>query len=532
MKSRILFALSLFLFLFANPALSQDLPKGILDQYEGDWFNLSPKENEVYGVSVNEAYKYFSDLEIQPVIVAVIDDGVDVFHPDLEGKLWINTKEIPDNGIDDDGNGYIDDVYGWNFLGNPQGENIKHENLEVTRLYRDLKARFENVDANAISKEDKKAYNDYLSYKAAYEEKLGEINEQYAQYAQLAALYQGAYAYLKEKLGADELTINELLKFNPESEDDSQVRDFLLMAEREGLKQYIVEGDEYFESSIKYHLNLDFNPRTIVNVAEAAKNNTAYGNPIVWAAEPDHGTHVAGIIGAARSNDSGMNGVAKNARIMSLRVVPDGDERDEDIALAIRYAVDNGAKVVNMSFGKGFSPNKELVMSAVKYAADHDVLLIHAAGNDTKNIDKEPNYPDGKLGKSKTAENWITVGASGPVRDTTFIAEFSNYGKKSVDILAPGVEILSLVSGGDIKNFSGTSMAAPVVSGIATVLRGAYPDLSAKEIKDIMIKSMEIDKSVYVTFTGEKQKIKKFVRNPGIPSLFLSLAYAKVKFGS
>jgi len=417
-------------------------------------------------------------------------------------------------------------------LGNPAGENIEHENLEVVRLYRDLKKRFENVDAATVPKSEKKAYEDYLFYKAAYEEKMGELNEEYAQYAQLAALYQGATTYMQEKLGTEELTINELLKYSPENEDDSQVRDFLLMAEQEGLKQYLTGHDSYFESAIKYHYNIDFNPRYIVNEAEAAQQNTAYGNPMVWAGEPNHGTHVAGIIGAVRHNDSGMNGIAKNARIMSLRVVPDGDERDKDIALAIRYAVDNGAKVINMSFGKDYSPQKELVYNAVKYASEHDVLLIHAAGNDADNNDKIPNYPDGTLGKRKSFENWITVGASGPLRDTTFIAGFSNYGKISVDILAPGVEILSLVAGGGIDRYSGTSMAAPVVSGIATVLRGAYPDLSAKDIKDIILKSAEIDKKLRVTFTGESQKIKKLIRNPGIPSLYMSLVYAKVKFGS
>ncbi|NEN23108.1 S8 family serine peptidase [Cryomorpha ignava] len=527
-------ALVLFLsfFLSVNLALAQDEPEGLLDQYEGDWFNLSPEQNNVFGVSVNEAYKHFADPEIQPVIVAVIDDGVDVSHPDLKGKLWINANEIPENGIDDDANGYIDDIYGWNYLGNPDGENIEHENIEIVRLYRPLKERFENVDAEAVPKADKKAYKEYLFYKAAYDEKISELNSEYSQYAQLAALYQGASAYMKEQLKSEELTINDLIKYQPENEDDGQVRDFLLMAEQEGLRQYLTENDSYFESSIQYHYNIDFNPRTIVNEAEAERNNTAYGNPMVWAGNPDHGTHVAGIIGAVRHNDNGINGIAKNARIMSLRVVPDGDERDKDVALAIRYAVNNGAKVINMSFGKDYSPEKELIYSAIEYASANDVLLIHAAGNDSENNDKLANYPDGTMGKRKSFENWITVGASGPLRDMTFIAEFSNYGKKSVDILAPGVDILSLVSGGGVDSYSGTSMAAPVVSGIATVLRGAYPNLSANEIKEIILQSADIDKKLHVMFLGDDLKIKKLIRNPGVPSLFMSLVIAKVKSGS
>lgn len=523
--------LVLFLsFLLSVPlVISQEHPEALLDQYEGDWFNLSPEQNDVYGVSVNQAYKYFNELELQEVVVAVIDDGVDISHPDLKGKLWINSKEIAENGIDDDSNGYIDDVYGWNYLGNPDGENITHENLEIVRLYRHLKERFENVNAQNISKADKKAFKEYLGYKEEYESKVQELNEEYAQYAQLAALYQGATAYMKSQLQTDELTINQLLAYEPESEDDGQVRDFLLMSEREGLREYLTDNHAYFESAIQYHYNLDFNPRSIVNEKWADQNNTAYGNPMVWAGEPDHGTHVAGIIAAVRHNDQGINGVARNARIMSLRVVPDGDERDKDIALAIRYAVDNGAKVINMSFGKDYSPEKELIYSAVRYAAANDVLLIHAAGNDAENNDKILNYPDGTLGKRKSFENWITVGASGPIRDTTFVAEFSNYGKKSVDILAPGVEILSLVSGGEVDSFSGTSMAAPVVSGVAAVLRGAYPGLSANEIKDILLQSAEIDKKHRVKFIGEDLKVKKLIRNPGVPSLFMALVLAKVK---
>lgn len=508
---------------------AQEVELSSPQDFQGDWFNLNPEDDQVHGVSVYQTYKFFTDLKIEPVIVAVIDDGVDIYHPDLQGKLWTNTREIPGNGIDDDGNGYIDDVYGWNFLGNPDGENIEGANMEVVRLYRPLKEKYENADPNSIAKSDKKEYAKYLEYKKVYDEEMSELNDEFAQFAQLAALYQGAAGYMKDLLGTDELTLNELLKFESEDEADIQVRDFLLMAEREGLQEYLTESNVYFESAIGQHYNLDFNPRSIVNEAEAARNNTGYGNNMVWAGEPNHGTHVAGIIGAVRNNGEGINGVAKNARIMSLRAVPDGDERDEDIALAIRYAVDNGARVINMSFGKGYSPNKDLVDDAIKYAAEHDVLMIHAAGNDASNNDKVKNYPDGTLGKRKSTDNWITVGASEPLQDSTFIAVFSNYGKKTVDILAPGVDILSLISDEEIDEFSGTSMAAPVVSGIATVIRGAYPDLSAKEVKDIIFLSAQVDKKLKINFQGEVVKIKKLIRNPGVPSLFMCLVIADMQ---
>ena len=508
---------------------AQEIEFSTPQDFQGDWFNLNPEEDQVYGVSVYRAYKYFTELEIEPVIVAVIDDGVDVYHPDLQGKLWTNTGEIPGNGIDDDGNGYIDDVYGWNFLGNPDGENIGGANMELVRLYRPLKEKYEDVDPESISKSDKKEYAKYLEYRDVYNEKMTELNDEFAQYAQLAALYQGASAYMKDLMGTSELVLNDLINFESEEESDLQVRDFLLMAEREGLKDYLTEGNSYFESAIEYHYNLDFNPRSIVNEEEAARLNTGYGNNMVWAEEPNHGTHVAGIIGAVRNNGVGINGVAKNARIMSLRAVPDGDERDEDIALAIRYAVDNGARVINMSFGKGYSPRKDLVEDAIKYAAEHDVLMIHAAGNDAENNDKVKNYPDGTLGRRKSIDNWITVAASEPINDSVFIAEFSNYGRRSVDILAPGVDILSLVSDNEIKEYSGTSMAAPVVSGIATVIRGAYPNLSAKEVKEIIFLSAQADKKKKINFQGDEVKLKKLIRNPGVPSLFMCLVIAEMK---
>jgi len=508
---------------------AQDRPQGLPDDLPGDWYNLSPEKNAVYGVSVNQAYSYFSELEIAPVIVAVIDDGVDISHPDLEGRLWINSEEIAENGIDDDNNGYIDDIYGWNYLGNPDGENVVEENLELVRLYRPLKEKFENIEPAQVAKADKESYKKYRIYKAIYDEELGNLNEEFSQYAQLAALYQGASSYMKNLLETDELTINDLVKFKPANSDDSQVRDFLLMAEQEGLNDYLKENEEYFESSIKYHYNLEFNPRYIVNEAEAAKKNTAYGNWMVWAGEPNHGTHVAGIIAATRNNGKGVNGIARNAQIMSLRAVPNGDERDKDVALAIRYAVDNGAKVVNMSFGKSFSANQNLVEEAIKYAASNDVLLIHAAGNDASNNDKVDNFPDGRLGKRRSIDNWITVGASGPIRDTNFVAEFSNYGRKSVDILAPGVGVLSLVADNDIDSYSGTSMAAPVVAGIAAVVRGAFPELTAKEVKEIIILSASIDKKLRVQFNGEEQKARKLIRYAGVPSLFMALIIADAK---
>lgn len=484
-----------------------------------DWFNLDAVEDSVMGISANLIYQQSNELDFQTVIVAVIDDGVDVFHEDLEGKIWINADEIPDNGIDDDKNGYVDDIYGWNYLGNPTGENVKFENLEITRLYRSYKKQFEGKNESDLSKAEKADYGKYQSIEADYNEAFDEINGEYNDYAQLAALYQGASSFVMEREGIEQLTLDAIIAFQPMDEDEEQIQNFLLVARQQGLLDYLEGASDYLNEAISYHYNLDFYPRETVNESEAEALGIFYGNNMVWAENPEHGTHVSGIIAAKRENEYGINGVASNARIMALRAVPNGDERDKDVANAIRYAVDNGAKVVNMSFGKSYSPEYNLVLDAIEYAKQNDVLLIHAAGNDGFNIEKNENYPDGTLGKKYSTDNWISVGASSLYADSMLIAPFSNYGKKEVDVLAPGVEILSLVPNDGTDSFSGTSMAAPVVTGMAAVLRGAYPDFTAIQIKDLIIKSVSDQGKLVVKVDGDIVKLKKVVRYPGIPSL-------------
>ncbi len=487
-------------------------------QLDEAWFNLNYSDDGVMGISANRAYQELGGKILSPVIVAVIDDGVDVVHPDLDGKIWVNAGEIPGNGLDDDANGYIDDVNGWNFLGNPSGENVKNETLELTRIYKEYKEKFQDKSAENVDKSDRKEYAKYIEYKELYEANLADIQEEFAQFAQLSAMYSGAFAYMTERIGRNDFGLNELMNYAPEDKDEQQVVNFLLLAETENLKAYLEEGSDYFEKNLEFSYNLDFNPRTKVNEAEAKASNIGYGNPMVYAENPDHGTHVAGIIAAVRSNGIGMDGVATNALIMPIRVVPNGDERDEDVALGIRYAADNGAKVINMSFGKGFSPNIQLVYDAIEYAAGKGVLMIHAAGNDSEDNDRLSNFPDGTLGRRKSMSNWITVGASDQKPDTSLVADFSNYGRKKVDVLAPGVDIFSLFPGGGTQANSGTSMAAPVVSGLAALIWGAYPNLTAAEVKRAITTGIqEYPKLLVHTIDGELH-LKKLIRNPGVVS--------------
>ncbi len=484
-------------------------------QQKTDWFNLSFVEGKTAGAEVNDALKLIGDRPLDTIIVAVIDDGVDIYHEDFEGKIWTNLDEIPDNGLDDDGNGYIDDVHGWNFLGNPEGENIKYETLELTRLYRKYSKQFENREKSSITKSEEKEYQKYLQYKKEFEEELSAIEKEFSEYAQLAALYKGAQAFYFEEVGGDAFSLEKLESWIPKSQDGEQVKNFLLLAEREGLNAYLEEGAEYFENYLDYNLNIDFDPRPLVNEKELP---VGYGNKMVWAEDPSHGTHVAGIIAAVRSNGKGIDGIAPNAVIMPLRAVPGGDERDKDIALAIRYAVDNGAKIINMSFGKAYSPEAELVFDAITYAAKNDVLLVHAAGNDASDNDEILNYPDGTLGKSRSAKNFITVAAGSSELDASFLADFSNYGKKSVDIVAPGVEINSLAPGNETESQSGTSMAAPVVSGVAALVWGLDPELSAVKLKRLLINSANDLDDLMIGVDGQTLPLADFLRNPAVIS--------------
>jgi subtilisin family serine protease len=484
-------------------------------QEKTDWFNLSYKEGILAGAEVDDALKLIGNRKLDTIVVAVIDDGVDIYHEDLAGKIWINEDEIPDNEIDDDQNGYIDDVHGWNFLGNPEGENIKYETLELTRLYRQYSERFEGRDENSISEDEADDYREFLKYKSEFEKELSTIEAQYSEYAQLTTLYNGALAFYADAVSGADSDENSLDDWQPETPDGVQVKNFLMLAEKEGLDDYLEDAGEYFESYLDYNLNVEFDPRPLVNEAELP---IGYGNNMVWAEDPGHGTHVAGIIAAVRDNEKGINGIAPNAVIMPVRAIPGGDERDKDVALAIRYAVDNGANIINMSFGKSYSPEADLVYEAIRYAEKSNVLLIHAAGNDASDNDVSINYPDGTIGKKKSAKTFITVAASGVKPDEAYLTDFSNFGKNSVDIIAPGLEIRSLAPENGTASQSGTSMAAPVVSGVAALIWGLDSSLSAKKLKKLLIKSANDLEDLTIKTDEVDVSLSDLLRNPVVIS--------------
>lgn len=482
---------------FVVTALSAFSQSSTKRSVPNDWFLLDPEQDSLQGVSAERAYQTL--LKGQPsrtVIVAVIDSGVDIDHEDLKNVVWKNEDEIPDNGIDDDKNGYIDDVFGWNFIGGKNG-NVDADTYELTREYIRLKKKYENVEGNKVGKKQKAEYESYQEIKDKYEKLKAKNEQQYKLYSNIYNNISQSIDTLKSLLQVDTIKAEDLKKFETNDPSLLFAKGFLLnmfknIGEDGILEEYVAElkeGVHYYEVIVKYGYNESFDSRKIVGDDINNLNEKSYGNNDVKGPDPEHGTHVAGIIAADRKNDLGIKGIADNVKIMVVRAVPNGDERDKDVANAIFYAVDNGAQIINMSFGKSFSPQKEVVDKAVRYAEQKGVLMIHAAGNDGEDIDVEKNYPSRTYADGKEAKNWIEVGASAWGSDEDFVGSFSNYGKKGVSLFAPGVDIYSTVPESKYKNQSGTSMASPSTAGVAALLMSYFPELSAEQVKDILMKS-------------------------------------------
>ncbi len=473
-----------------------------------DWFNKDLKEDGIAGVSTNRVYREFNIHErSKPIVVAVIDSGVDIFHEDLQGKIWVNEDEIPNNGIDDDNNGFIDDVNGWSFIGgydeNGNVVNVDADTLEVTREYK----RYLTMQAEGV---------DFTPQQESYYKEVEKKYNQASATAKFVVNTSRKYAPILEEnfgLSLRQLTTDKVLSLETEDEQVQEAIDKIaevLGMFRSGLTLKRLVG--YFGDQVDYYYNLEFNPRkTIVKDDPSNLHYTGYGNHDVKGPDSSHGTHVAGIIAATRNNGIGMNGVAENVKIMSVRAVPNGDERDKDVANAIRYAVDNGARIINTSFGKGYSPHKEYVDAAVKYAEEQGVLIINAAGNDDNDIDLVDTYPNkyyqGErfsvpfryVGESST---FMTIGASTWDAGLNLVAYFSNYGKQNVDLFSPGFQIYSTTPENTYAAYNGTSMAAPVAAGVATLVLSQYPQITGQQLKKILMKSVVPLEDVDVRMPG------------------------------
>lgn len=497
------------LFLHICITVAQELPK--------NWHLLDQKKDNVAGISIKKAFKLLesNDKVAKPVIVAVLDSGVDIKHEDLTSVIWTNTKEVANNGKDDDNNGYVDDINGWNFIGNPKGESLISETLEITRIYRNYKQKFANKDKFTISTDQKKEYLYYLSLRKEYEDaytklnsRLSEVEEEYTFFNQLVPPLQKAMK--KDVFSADELT-----SFKPKNQEQQKLKvTFLnILSRNKGLTSEKLiehydetkENKEEIQTRLNHNYNIDFDGRKLIGDNNNDLSEKVYGNADVTK-RSGHGTHVSGIIGAIRENKLGINGIATQVVIMPIRTTPMGDETDKDVANGIRYAVDNGAKIINMSFGKSYSPHKLIVDKAIKYAEEKGVLLIHGSGNEHTNTDLYYNYPSALMEDGSIASNWIEVGASAAYIDERLAASFSNYGKKSVDIFAPGVDIYSTLPDQKYGTRSGTSMAAPVVTGVAALLLSYFPALTPEQVKEIILESGTLH-SINVKIPGQEETI-------------------------
>ena len=476
-----------------------------------NWFNLDYVENGVRGISTERAYReILNKKSSKTIIVAIIDSGVDINHEDLKDIIWVNSKEVPNNGIDDDKNGYIDDINGWDFLGGKDGTDITRETMEVTREFARLKKVYQYIqDISSLSPAMKIDYDLYKKYKTKYEAKVQELEDQGPLVIKLYEKYVDSKLLLSSYLKVKDVSKEDLDKItNKDPEDVKKAKRVFELLEQIGQdEEKLKEAYEYYDAQFKFGINLSFNPRGIVGDDVDNVNDRDYGNNEVKGPDARHGTHVAGIVAANRNNTVGISGVAGDVKIMAVRAVPEGDERDKDVANAIRYAVDNGAKIINMSFGKSVSPQKQAVDNAVKYAQMKGVLLIHAAGNENEDIDINDNFPSKKFCDGKQADNWIEVGATSWMQAPSSVAEFSNYGHKMVDVFAPGVDLKSTVVGSRYEDLSGTSMSAPVVTGLAALLMTYYPEFDYKKIKQIILNSAIKLSKLKVSQPGTRQLV-------------------------
>lgn len=538
MKFRLYILLALFLS-FNSVIYAQD-KKVVLPP---NWFNLDLMANGYFGISTEKAYKELLANK-QPkatIIVAVIDGGTDIKHDDLKDVLWTNTKEIPGNGIDDDGNGYIDDIHGWNFIGSKNG-NLAYDNLELVRILKKYKSKFRStIMSTVLDSTEKQEFQLYKKALADFGKKYDDASQTFPIYIAIKKVLDSV-AFINKK---EVPSLADIDKYKADDELEEYVKKIIKKGAKDdgGIDKFytnIKKGYNELDVMLRYNLNENYDQRAEL-VGDDYQNSAEriYGNNDVTGPNADHGTHVSGIIAANRTNDIGIMGVAANVQVMSIRVVPEGDERDKDVANGIRYAVDNGARVINMSFGKGYKWDKKIVDDAVKYAEEKGVLLVHAAGNDNNNIDVIENYPNkfydspeaeayakanpkkegldlilpkltegnnynrGPISVDKLkptidtakfnlphAKNWIEVGASAYKDNEDLKASFSNYGKYSVDVFAPGFMINSTVPGSKYEEFDGTSMAAPVVSGLSALILSYYPELKAEQVKEIIMKSV------------------------------------------
>jgi subtilisin family serine protease len=449
------------------------------------WHLLGPSDG-FQGIDLGSAYELLEGRRpARTPVVAIIDSGVDITHPDFAGRIWMNDDEAAGNGVDDDGNGYVDDVHGWNFIGGADGRHVREDTYELTREVAGYRAKYADGDTATA---DAAELQRWRRLERELQEERAETTASLGQLGGIAEITRDAQRRLNAALGREDYDADDVRALTSMDPELSRAREVYLLLDANGITPEALFAEvERLEGLLEYGYNPEFDPRPLIGDDPLDYDDRSYGNADVAGPGPEHGTAVAGVIAAVRDNGIGVDGILNDVRIMAVRAVPAGDERDKDVANAIRYAVDNGAQVINLSFGKGYSPGKEAVDAAVRYAEEHGVLVVHAAGNSGKDIDANDNFPNPRLANGSQAANWLEIGAStfGP----ELAASFSNYGRAGVDLFAPGERIYSLRPGGETGSADGTSLAAPVVSGVAALLLSYFPELTPADVREIIVAS-------------------------------------------
>lgn len=508
------------------------------------WFTKDPTLDNAEGTSADKAYDTLNLQHKKEIIVAVIDSGVDVNHQDLQGKIWVNKGEVANNGKDDDQNGFIDDINGWNFIGGHDADgkatHIDAEQLEVTRELVKMKAKKKALEEQGMSLSEKdQAYYDKIA---------AEVKQGLSESVEMLEVLDAAIAELKKNYNVLKASLNvefelmtkaQVQALITKSDEEAKAKQAILdLFESTGTNDVarFLRSREVASDGVKYYYNENFRPREkIVKDDPENFSDVIYGNNDVIGPGADHGTHVAGIIAANRDNGLGIKGIAQNVKIMALRAVPNGDERDKDVALAVKYAADNGATVINMSFGKGYSPQKSQVGEAFKYAEEKGVIVLHAAGNESTDRDLEDRYPTRKVYNDAgelvdTVGTWLDVGASSQFKTSALTATFTNFGQTTVDLFAPGVKLNSTVPGNKYAVFSGTSMACPSAAGVVALAWSQMPELSAHEMKARLLGTVRSRAGLSVRLPSDHSKTVLFETlsvTGGIADAFSAISQAQ-----
>ncbi|AXT61891.1 peptidase S8 [Aquimarina sp. AD10] len=482
-----------------------------------NWYHKDLKEDTIPGISLDKAYKeLLYNKKGKEIIVAVLDTKLDIHHEDIKQQLWLNTDEIANNGIDDDQNGYIDDIHGWDFLGNTKGEYLKYENTEAVRILRKYTPLFKDKAPETISQDQKELYELYSKAKKRVNDAIQE-EEDFIKYAKnWLEVYPKAKGYLNTFFPKNKYTISQLDSLSNTKPSDSLAKAHIQFIKRaityeltpEFYEEYIPETQE----ALKTVLNVDYKERELIGDNPNDNKDLNYGYNQVYGDVPfQHSIVVSGVLAATRNNNIGIKGVSDNIKIMPVVMVASGDEHDKDIVSAIRYAVDNGAKVINMSWGKDFSLHKDWVQDAMKYAEKNDVLLVAGGGNDGRSNDTKDFFPIDYKNDKEIIDNYIVVGATTHALDKNLVAFFSNYGKKNVDVFAPGEKIYTTDINNKYEFSRGTSIASPITAGVAALIRSYYPNLSASQVKKVILESgTSYDIDVEITGENGEKKLIPF----------------------